>query len=131
MADRKLRVVGEEPALVLQLRRRRVTFDEIAAHLGITREQAFEHYREAIAALPDAQLAEHRAEELLLADDAIRDLLSIARDHQKSPRTSVEAWNSIRGWAEHKAKLLGLGAPQPQPEARPAGLHAIRQARRA
>lgn len=126
-----LRVVGEEPALVLQLRRRRVTFDEIATHLGITRDQAFHYYRQAIAALPDTELAEHRAEELMLADDAIRDLLAIARNHDPSARTSVEAWNSIRGWAEHKARLLGLAGPQKTEEPQPGGLHAIRQARRA
>lgn len=27
-----------------------------------------------------------------------------------SPLTPVEPWNSIRGWAERKAKLLGLDA---------------------
>jgi hypothetical protein len=129
MTDRKFRVVGEEHTLVLQLRRRRVPFDDIAKHLGITRDQAYEFYRQAIAALPDTQLAEHRAEELFLADDAVRDLLTIARDHAK-PHTSVEAWNAIRGWSELKIRLLGLETPsRQQPEAQPGGLAKLRAAK--
>src|ERR1039457_565926 len=46
----------------------------------------------------------------MLIDDAIADLLPIARDHTR-PRSAVEAWNAIRGWADRKARLLGLDAP--------------------
>jgi hypothetical protein len=128
----QLRDADDIPALVLQLRRRRVPFDDIAKHLGITTAQANEFYSIAVAALPAVDRAEYLAEEMMLADDAIRDLLTIARDHAKSARTSVEAWNSIRGWAEHKARMAGLDRPEQQhTETRPGGLHAIRQARRA
>jgi hypothetical protein len=37
--------------------------------------------------------------------------MCLSDNPQITPRTKVEAWNSLRGWAEHKAKLLGLFAP--------------------
>ncbi len=101
---------AERRAQVVALRRRRATFDQIGRALGISKERAWKLYQEALAAIPAAQVEEHRAEELMLIDDAIADLLKIARDHGK-PMTAVEAWNSIRGWADRKAKLLGLDAP--------------------
>jgi hypothetical protein len=47
---------------------------------------------------------------MILTDDAIHALLVIAADKTVSPRTRVEAWTAIRGWAEHKARILGLNA---------------------
>ena len=41
----------------------------------------------------------------------MRELLRIAKDPDVSPRIRVEAWNSIRGWSEHRSKLYGLFAP--------------------
>ena len=67
----------------------------------------------------------------MLADDAIRRLLTIARADDTSPRTAVEAWNSARGWAEHKARLLGLDGGSAKPDAAPGRLQALRDARRA
>jgi len=101
---------AERRAQVVALRRRRATFDQIGRALGISKERAWKLYQEALAQVPAAQVDEHRAEELVLIDDAIADLMKIARVHDK-PMTSVEAWNSIRGWAERKAKLIGLDAP--------------------
>lgn len=101
---------AERRAEVVKLRRQRLTFDAIGKQLGITAQRAFQIYRAALAAVPAQQVDEHRAEELGLIDDAIRDLLDIALDHDR-PRTAVEAWGQIRGWAERKAKLLGLDAP--------------------
>jgi len=37
--------------------------------------------------------------------------MRIATDTTVTPRTRVEAWTSIRGFAERKAKLLGLDSP--------------------
>ena len=102
-AERQARVVG--------LRRQRVTFAEIGRAEGISEQRAWQVYQAALHAIVAPSVAEHRAEEMMLADDAIRDLLSIARNHGKSARTSVEAWNSIRGWAEHKARIGGLNTP--------------------
>ena len=124
-----LRDTASDPATVAQLRRRRVTFEEIAGHLGISATQAAELYRQALEEMPELAKAEHQAEELMLADDAVRRLLTIARDDNTSPRTAVEAWNSARGWAEHKAKLLGLDGKDKAGEAGTSRLHALRQAR--
>ena len=101
---------AERRARVVQLRRRRVSFAEIGRVEGISEQRAWKIYQEALHAIVAPHLAEHRAEELMLVDDAIRDLLPIAREHTKSARTSVEAWSAIRGWAEHKARILGLNA---------------------
>lgn len=101
-AERKARVIG--------LRRRRLTFDQIGRALGISRQRAHQIYSAAVAELPARSAAEYDAEELDLVDNAIADLMKIAFDHDK-PRTSVEAWSAARGWAEHKARLLGMNAP--------------------
>lgn len=101
---------AERLAEVVSLRRQRLTQDEIARRLGISQQRVSQLYSQALAAFPAQQVDEHRAEELLLIDDAISDLLPVARDHDR-PRTAVEAWSAIRGWAERKAKLLGLDAP--------------------
>jgi hypothetical protein len=37
--------------------------------------------------------------------------MSIATDNNTSARTRVEAWSAIRGWAQRKARLLGLDSP--------------------
>jgi hypothetical protein len=102
---------AERRAQVVALRRRRATFDQIGRTLGISRQRAHQLYSQALAEAPAPQLDEHRTEELILIDDAIRDLMKIARDSGTTPRTAVEAWTSIRGWAERKAKQLGLDAP--------------------
>lgn len=104
---------AERRAQVIAMRRSRATFDQIGRALGVSRQRAHELYRQALAEIPAAQLEEHRAEELMLIDDAIADLMIIARDHSR-PRSAVEAWNAIRGWADRKARLLGLDAPRRQ-----------------
>jgi hypothetical protein len=101
---------AERRSKVIELRRRRMSFAEIGEQLGVTTQRAHAIYREALAAIPAQHVEEHRAEELTLIDDAIADLLVIAQDHTR-PRNAIEAWKSIRGWAERKAKLLGLDAP--------------------
>lgn len=101
---------AETRTRVVQLRRLRLSFEEIGAQLGLSRQMAWKHYQRALADLPAPHLAEHRAEELTLVDDAIRRLMAIAADQAVSPRTRVEAWTAIRGWAEHKARILGLNA---------------------
>jgi hypothetical protein len=102
---------AERRAQVVALRRRRATFDQIGRALGITRQRAWQIYQGALAEIPAAHADEHRAEELVLIDDAIAALMKIARDGDTTPRTAVEAWTGIRGWAERKARLLGLDAP--------------------
>lgn len=131
MPPSHLRDTAGDSATIAKLRRRRVSFEEIAAHLGITQAQAAELYRQAIESIPEFKADELRAEELLLADDAMRRLMTIATGEATSPRTAVEAWNSVRGWAEYKAHLLGLDSAKPRLDTGPSRLDALRQARRA
>ena len=102
-ATRKARIVG--------LRRARASWRDIADDLGLSIARVRALYAEALVEAPVAEVDEHRAEELVLYDDAVSELLGIARDVEVSARTRVEAWTSIRGWAERKARLLGLDAP--------------------
>ena len=102
---------AERLTQVVTLRRQRLTQDEIGRRMGISQARVSQLYSEALALIPAQQVEEHRAEELILIDDAIADLMPIARDHAR-PRSAVEAWNAIRGWAERKAKLLGLDQPE-------------------
>lgn len=129
MPPRHLRDTSTDPETVAKLRRRRVSFEEIAAHLGISAVQAGELYVQALESLPEFKAGELRAEELLLADDAMRRLMTIAVGESTSPRTAVEAWNSVRGWAEHKARLAGLDKEQQRPDIRGNWLHELRQSR--
>lgn len=102
-AERMARIVG--------LRRTRASWRDIAEDLGLSIARVRELYAQALVEAPVAEVDEHRAEELVLYDDAVSELLTIARDVEVSARTRVEAWTSIRGWAERKARLLGLDAP--------------------
>lgn len=99
-------------AQIVAMRRERIPFDAIAQRFDISAPRAHELYWQAVREVPVAQVSEHRAEETDLIDRAVNRLLLIAEsDEDVSPRTRVEAWNSIRGWCEHKARLLGLNAP--------------------
>ncbi|GAA4630065.1 hypothetical protein GCM10023196_053890 [Actinoallomurus vinaceus] len=101
---------AERRAKVVAFRRQRLSFAEIGRRLGVSPQRAHQLYTRALAEVPARHVDEHRAEELILIDDAIADLLDIAHDHTR-PRPAVDAWNAIRGWAERKARLLGLDAP--------------------
>lgn len=103
--DRKARIIAS--------RRAREPWDAIAATWDITPQRAHQIYRAALDEFPAVQVAEHREEEAGLIDRAIANLLAIAEDDSPtaSARTRVEAWSAIRGWCEHKARLLGLNAP--------------------
>jgi hypothetical protein len=65
-----------------------------------------------LAALPRHGIDELRAEETELIDHAVNSLMTIATGNNTSARTRVEAWSATRGWAERKARLLGLDAPK-------------------
>lgn len=109
------KLTNEEAAIrkarIVELRRQRRPWDAIGAEFDISAPRAYRIYREALAERPVAQVDEHRAEETELVDLAVRRLMGIAVNPQVSPRTQVEAWNAVRGFAERKAKLLGLDAP--------------------
>lgn len=97
-------------ARVVEARRQHLTYAEIGAELGVSLQRAHEIYLEALEAVPAKQVELHRTEAAQLAHAAIDDLLLIAREH-KQPRTAVEAWGQIRGWAERLSKIQGTDAP--------------------
>jgi hypothetical protein len=102
---------AEKTAKIVELRRQRISFDEIGPIVGLAPRVCRRRYNRALAEIPAQHVDEHRAEELMLIDDAIADLMILARDAKISARSRIEAWSTIRGWAERKAKLLGLDAP--------------------
>jgi hypothetical protein len=122
---RKKRLTKEEiakrEAEIVQLKRARVSFAEIGRRYDISDVMAGKIYRAALAKNPltTMQVDELRLEETDLSDTATRALLQLAMSNETdqqgrpvvSPRTKVEAWNSIRSWSDHKAKLNGLFAP--------------------
>jgi hypothetical protein len=115
MATTRRRLTQEQAgrrARVVELRRSRMTFDEIGHQLGITSQRAGRIFHDALAALPRHGIDELRVEETELIDHAVNSLMGIATDSNTSDRTRVEAWSAIRGWAERKARLLGLDAPK-------------------
>jgi hypothetical protein len=77
----------------------------------VSAQRAHQLYRAALAEIPAAAVAEHRADEIHLSDVATTELLAIARDTSAPHRTRVEAWHALRGWSEHRTRLLGLAAP--------------------
>lgn len=100
-------------ARVVQARRARATWDAIAKRENLSPARCHQIYQEALTKNPlsAVQIDEHRLEETELIDTAVQQLMRIAIDPDTSARTRVEAWSSLRGWAERKAKLLGLDAP--------------------
>lgn len=102
---------AELMAKVVELRRQRMHYRDIGAALGISVGYAHKLYDMALNDIPARHVDEHRAEELVLIDDAVADLIKIATDEKISHRSRIEAWSTIRAWAERKAKLLGLDAP--------------------
>ena len=96
---------------VVELRRQRWSFAAIGDEVGCSAPHAHRTYYAALAAIPATEVTAARDEETQLIDDAVRDLMGIAFDGEVSPRTRVEAWSSVRGWSEHRARVLGLNAP--------------------
>jgi len=102
---------AEKRQRIIEMRRNRMTQDEIARTLGISQPRVSQLYAEAIRELPSPTLEQHRKEEMELADAATQDLLLLARDSRLSARTRIEAWRTLCSWAERKSRLLGLDEP--------------------
>lgn len=103
-------------ARVVELRGQRYKWDDIAKITGKSPAHCCELYGRALAEIPIANVVQAREEECRLVDDAISSLLKdIAKDEAKdtssSFRSRIEAWGQIRGWSEHRARMLGLNAP--------------------
>lgn len=102
---------AEKKARIVELRRQRINWTDIGKAMGLSVPRCRTLYDQALAEIPAQHVDEHRAEELMLVDDATADLMIIAKDENVTPRSRIEAWSIIRSWAERKAKLLGLDAP--------------------
>lgn len=103
-------------ARIVELRGQSYKWDEISKITGKAVGYCHELYQRALAEIPVANVVQAREEECRLVDEAIKQLLAdIAKDEAKdtssSFRSRIEAWNAIRGWSEHRAKMLGLNAP--------------------
>lgn len=113
---------------ILEMRRQRIPMDQCAAEFGITVSYAHKIYKKALAEYPSQAADEYRAEEMALADSAVRSLLSIANGHHEvrtkyvngkpveydyypTFKDRIEAWTAIGKWSEHKAKITGIYAP--------------------
>lgn len=111
----RTKLTPEQTALrkraIVAARRAFEPFDSIGATHGISAAWAHQIYWEAMRETPNSQVEQHRQEQTELADKAVNALLAIAEDPDVSARTRVEAWSSVKGWCEHKAKLLALYAP--------------------
>jgi hypothetical protein len=87
------------------------SFREIAATLRISERRVREIYWATLEARPAASVDEHRAEQLELAELAIRELLDIVHSPTASHRSRIEALSVARSWAEHMSRIVGAFAP--------------------
>lgn len=100
-------------AKVVQLRRARTPWDQIAKQIERTPARAHQIYQEALTANPltAIQVDEHRVEETELIDLAVRQLMLTATKQGTTDRNRIDAWRVVIGASERKSKLLGLDAP--------------------
>jgi hypothetical protein len=99
-------------ARAVELRDRRWTWAAIGEDLGVSLQRAHQLYREALDDVPVMHVDEHRRSELDLIDTACRELMDIAAAPYASSKDRIRAWATLRMWADRKARLLGLDAPQ-------------------
>jgi len=97
----------------IELRDQGKDFATIGRELGVGTTRAFELYTQALReCAPSPRTYQHKQEQLRRCDDAARRLLELeAATHVSRPRTAVEALAALRGWEEHRARLLGTYAP--------------------
>lgn len=96
---------------VVALRRQSLSWADIGPRIGKSPQRAHQLWQAALLEVPAQDVVEHRAEEVQLAQDAIADLMRIAKDTSVAERARVEAWNSICRWSEHRARMQGTNAP--------------------
>jgi hypothetical protein len=101
-------------AKVVALRRAQTPWSKIGEQLSVSAQRAHQIYAAALTRNPlsAVQVDEHRLESLELAELAIRQLMTIATAVGTSARTKVEAWSSVRAWADFKAKTTGTYVAQ-------------------
>jgi hypothetical protein len=86
---------AQKRARVVELRAQRLSFSEIGAEVGLTPQRCGQLYAQALAMIPMRNVDEHRAEAGELADQAVRDLLTIAMDVRAGLRNRIDAWLAI------------------------------------
>ena len=77
---RLTREQAERRARVVELRRSRMTFDEVGHQVGLSSQRAGRIFHDALAALPRYGVDELRAEETELIDRTVNSLRGIAAD---------------------------------------------------
>lgn len=97
--------------LIVQRRAAKVSFQAIGDELGVSGQRVHQLWERILDRIPAQHLDEHRREELILAEQAQRELLRLAADPTASARSRSEVWTAIRGWSEFRARLLGLNSP--------------------
>jgi hypothetical protein len=101
-------------ARIVELRRQHFSWWDIAADTGLSMSDAHALHADELRRRPVRSIDEHRAEALELSDTVTRELLKIAEDDKVAPRTRLDAWLEIRGWSEHRTRVLGSDAPTRQ-----------------
>jgi len=89
----------------------RLTFEEVGARLGVTKQRAFQIWAEALRTLPAPKLEQYRQEEIRFYDQMIKELLVVAHNPFTKTRDLGDIHNQLNKWCERKAKLLGLDSP--------------------
>lgn len=103
--------LAQRKKAIVAARRDHESFDSIGATHGISAARAHQVFWAALSEIPGQEVGQYRQEQVDLVDRAVHRLMMIAEDDDVSPRSRIEAWSAIRGWAEHLARLMGLNSP--------------------
>ena len=110
-ADRQWTAAKRREEVSRLKREEKLTFEEIGARLGVTKQRAYAIWAEALRQCPAPNVQQHRTDATEFADQMIRELLDRARDPQTTPIGLAGIHREIRGYEEHRAKLLGTYLP--------------------
>ncbi len=114
---------------IIELRRKRWSFQEIADELGLSYGTVYRHYRKVCAAIPAPELDLHRKEMLAQLDEAEKAVLQVlyGKNYKISPTgrivvfggkpvldpdTKLKAALALVRIQERKSRLLGADAEQ-------------------
>lgn len=110
---RQLTVAGaRRHAEVIRLRGEGLRWAEIGEQLGVSPQRAHRLFRDALAAIPAADVDAYRAQLLHEGDEAVQALRRIVADPSESGRTKVAAIEAWVRWSDRLGRLLGTDAPQ-------------------
>jgi hypothetical protein len=88
-----------------------LTVTEAGRRIGVSRQRAWQLWRDANEKHATEGLDEWRSKECGFADTMIDELLAKAHDPQTPVREQAAIYREIRGFAEHRSKLRGVYAP--------------------